>query len=106
MDSLSELRIRVGTVEIAVVGTSREDCLRQLDAAAREVEHREEARWLVTAEGRAALRSERSLEPEDFFHPSGPFATEAELRAAIAAEEAQEAAGEAEFDGWDARWAR
>jgi hypothetical protein len=55
---LSELRLRVGGVEIAVAGTDREDCLRQLKEATEEVdrERREaEARWLVTAAGRRAL---------------------------------------------------
>ena len=31
--TISELRLRVGGVELAVVGGSREDCLRQLQAA-------------------------------------------------------------------------
>ena len=51
----SKLRLRVGGVEIRVTGESREDCLRQLEAAVEEVdrEQREaEARWALTAAGR------------------------------------------------------
>jgi hypothetical protein len=54
----SELRIRVGGVEIRVTGADREDCLRQLAAAAEEVDREElaaEARYTLTAQGRAAL---------------------------------------------------
>ena len=52
---VSELRIRIGGVEIAVTGTSREDCLRQLEAAAEEVDREAEARYLVTDAGRRVL---------------------------------------------------
>jgi hypothetical protein len=55
---LSELRLRVGGIEIAVAGTSREDCLRQLEAAAQEVDaaaRRAETRWGLTAAGRRAV---------------------------------------------------
>ena len=54
----SELRIRIGGVEIAVTGTDREDCLQQLEQAAREVDAEErvaETRWALTAAGRRAL---------------------------------------------------
>jgi hypothetical protein len=54
----SELRLRVGGVELAVAGESREDCLRQLEAAAREVDEETrvaEARWGLTDAGRRAL---------------------------------------------------
>lgn len=54
----SELRIRIGGVEIAVTGTSREDCLRQLEAAAREVDEEERqaaTRYRLTPAGRRAL---------------------------------------------------
>ena len=50
------MRIRIGGVEIAVVGESREDCLRQLEWAAREVDQEAEARWALTPRGRAAAR--------------------------------------------------
>lgn len=62
--SVAELRIRIGGVEIAVTGTSREDCLRQLDEAAREVDREEEARWLVTEKGREALGQREALRRE------------------------------------------
>jgi hypothetical protein len=55
---VSELRIRVGGVEIAVVGDSREDCLCQLERAAREVDaetRATETRWGLTEAGRRAL---------------------------------------------------
>jgi hypothetical protein len=55
---VSELRIRVGGVEIAVAGVSREDCLRQLEAAAQEVDaetRRVETRWGLTEAGRRAV---------------------------------------------------
>jgi ribosomal protein S11 len=55
---VSELRLRVGGVEIAVVGESREDCLRQLDAAAVEVDaatRLAETRYALTEAGRRAL---------------------------------------------------
>ena len=55
---VSELRIRVGGVEIAVAGTDREDCLKQLERAAREVDEetrQAEARWSLTEAGRRAL---------------------------------------------------
>jgi len=55
---ISELRLRVGGVEIAVAGTSREDCLRQLEAAAQEVDaatRRGETRRGLTAAGRRAV---------------------------------------------------
>jgi hypothetical protein len=48
----SELRLRVGGVELAVRGASREDCLRQLAAAAEEVDREAleaEARYTLTA---------------------------------------------------------
>jgi len=54
----SELRIRVGGVEIAVAGADREDCLRQLERAAREVDGETrlaETRWGLTEAGRRAL---------------------------------------------------
>jgi hypothetical protein len=54
----SELRLRVGGVEIRVTGTSREDCFRQLEAAAREVDEETrlaETRWELTDAGRRAL---------------------------------------------------
>jgi hypothetical protein len=54
----SEVRLRVGGVEIAVVGESREDCLRQLERAAQEVEGETrlaETRWGLTDAGRRAL---------------------------------------------------
>jgi hypothetical protein len=54
----SELRIRVGGVELAVAGESREDCLRQLERAAREVDAETrlaETRWGLTDAGRRAL---------------------------------------------------
>jgi hypothetical protein len=54
----SELRLRVGGVEIAVRGDSREDCLRQLAEAAEEVDREEAeagARYTLTAKGRRAL---------------------------------------------------
>ena len=56
---LSELRIRVGGVEISVAGESREDCFRQLEQAAQEVDGETrlaETRWGLTAAGRRALR--------------------------------------------------
>jgi hypothetical protein len=56
--AVSELRLRIGGVEIAVVGESRADCLRQLDAAAREVDGETrlaETRWGLTEAGRRAL---------------------------------------------------
>lgn len=62
MQSLAELRIRIGTVEIAVVGTSREDCLRQIEAACREVDRQEEARYLLTPKGRVMARVLRKQE--------------------------------------------
>jgi hypothetical protein len=55
---LSELRLRVGGVEIRVTGVSREDCFRQLEAAAQEVERETleaEMRWALTVRGRRAL---------------------------------------------------
>jgi hypothetical protein len=55
---VSELRIRVGGVEIAVAGESREDCLRQLERAAQEVDGETrlaETRWGLTEAGRRAL---------------------------------------------------
>jgi hypothetical protein len=55
---VSELRVRVGSVEIRVAGGSREDCLRQLVAGAEEVDREEreaEARYTLTAKGRTAL---------------------------------------------------
>ena len=55
---VSELRIRIGGVEIAVAGTDREDCLRQLERAAQEVDEETrmaEARWGLTEAGRRAL---------------------------------------------------
>jgi len=55
---VSELRFRVGGVEIRVAGGSREDCLRQLEAAAEEADQEEleaSARYTLTAKGRAAL---------------------------------------------------
>jgi hypothetical protein len=55
---ISELRLRVGGVEIRVTGVSREDCFRQLEAAAQEVDREAleaEARWALTAKGRRAL---------------------------------------------------
>jgi hypothetical protein len=54
----SEFRIRVGGVEIRVAGGSREDCLRQLEAAAEEVDREEleaSERYTLTAKGRAVL---------------------------------------------------
>jgi hypothetical protein len=54
----SELRLRVGGVEIAVAGESREDCLRQLERAAREVDGETrlaETRWRLTEAGRRVL---------------------------------------------------
>lgn len=54
----SELRIRVGGVEIAVAGESREDCFRQLEQAAQEVDEETrlgETRWGLTDAGRRAL---------------------------------------------------
>jgi hypothetical protein len=54
----SELRLRVGGVEIRVTGVSREECLRQLEAAAREVDEETrlaETRWELTDAGRRAL---------------------------------------------------
>jgi hypothetical protein len=56
--AVSELRLRVGGVEIAVVGESRADCLRQLDEAAREVDaatRLAETRYALTEAGRRAL---------------------------------------------------
>jgi hypothetical protein len=56
--AVSELRLRIGGVEIAVVGESRADCLRQLEAAAREVDGETrlaETRWGLTEAGRRAL---------------------------------------------------
>jgi hypothetical protein len=55
------LRIRIAGVEIAVVGTSREDCLHQLEAAAREVDAGD-ARYVLTPKGEAALAEEREQE--------------------------------------------
>jgi hypothetical protein len=55
---VSELRIRVGGVEIAVAGESREDCLQQLERAVREVDGETrlaETRWGLTDAGRRAL---------------------------------------------------
>jgi hypothetical protein len=55
---ISELRLRIGGVEIRVTGESREDCLRQLDAAAEEVDREAlaaEAAWTLTAAGRRVL---------------------------------------------------
>jgi hypothetical protein len=55
---VSELRLRVGGVEIAVAGTDREDCLRQLERAAREVDGETrvaETRWGLTEAGRRVL---------------------------------------------------
>jgi hypothetical protein len=60
MPSLSELRIRIGAVEIAVTGTSWEDCLRQLEAACQEVDHQAEACYLITEKGRRALEDGRN----------------------------------------------
>ena len=54
----SELRLRVGGVEIAVRGASREDCLRQLEQAAEEVGRERpaaEERYTLTAKGRRVL---------------------------------------------------
>jgi hypothetical protein len=48
----------VGGVEIAVRGENREDCLRQLEAAAEEVDLEEaaaEARYTLAAKGRRLL---------------------------------------------------
>ena len=59
--AMSELRVRVGGVEIAVTGESREDCFRKLEAAVQELEREErearqaEARWRLTPAGRRAL---------------------------------------------------
>jgi hypothetical protein len=56
--AVSELRLRIGGVEIAVVGESRADCLRQLEAAAQEVDAETrlaETRWGLTEAGRRAL---------------------------------------------------
>lgn len=55
---ISQLRIRIGGVEIVVDGESRQDCLRQLEEAAQEVDGQElEAgvRYRVTEAGRRAL---------------------------------------------------
>jgi hypothetical protein len=55
---LSELRLLVGGVELRVTGVSREDCFRQLEAAAQEVDQEEleaEARYRLTEAGRRAL---------------------------------------------------
>ena len=55
---IGELRLRVGGVEIAVMGTSREDCLRQLEQAVQEVDaetSRATVRWGLTEAGRRAL---------------------------------------------------
>ena len=54
----SEVRLRVGGVEIAVAGESREDCLRQLEREARVVDGEirlAETRWGLTDAGRRAL---------------------------------------------------
>ena len=57
----SELRLRIGGVEIAVTGTSRQDCLQQLEAALREVEAEgapgapASDRWRLTPAGERAL---------------------------------------------------
>ena len=55
---ISELRLRVGGVEIRVTGVSREDCFRQLEAAAQEVDRETleaETRYRLTEAGRRAL---------------------------------------------------
>jgi len=55
---VSELRLRIGGVEIAVVGESRADCLRQLEAAAVEVDAETrlaETRYTLTEAGRRAM---------------------------------------------------
>ena len=55
---ISELRLRVGGVEIRVTGESREDCLQQLLAAAQEVEREDPPRYRLTRKGEAALAGE------------------------------------------------
>jgi hypothetical protein len=54
----SELRIRVGGVEIAVADENREDCPKQLERAAQEVDEETrvaETRWGLTDAGRRVL---------------------------------------------------
>jgi hypothetical protein len=56
--AVSELRLRVAGVEIAVIGESREACLRQLEAAMVEVDgepRQDETRYRLTESGRRAL---------------------------------------------------
>jgi hypothetical protein len=50
------VRLRIAGVEIRVTGETREDCLRQLEAAVEAVDRDErEAAWALTESGRRAL---------------------------------------------------